>query len=220
MDFEPVIAVDFASWKDFKGTLFERLDAIKTKLLESESSGPRSFLFRGQACAAWPLWSSFDRLIEDNATSILSNPAKLETLYLSALKDFYVNGIEIGVLQRIGRYDGKIEFEQLKKDQSAFNELQALAQHYGLPTRLLDWSSSPYIAAFFAASEPDKCCSKQISIWCLDVVGSQNLFNDNDLVIQDRALDSENRQVWQRASFTINNTNLTRTDEMFLRKKQ
>lgn len=48
--------------------------------------------------------------------------------------------------------------------------LVALAQHYGLPTRLLDWTRSAFIAAYFAAEEAGKSESKEdekLAVWAL-----------------------------------------------------
>jgi hypothetical protein len=63
----------------------------------------------------------------------------------------------------------------------------ALAQHYDVPTRLLDWTYSAYVACYFAASSAVKSrASDRFAVWALDLaqaaahpIQPMTGFNDN-----------------------------------------
>ena len=81
-------------------------------------------------------------------------------------------------------------------------QILSLGQHYGLPTRLLDWSYSLYIAVYFAYSNVNKS-RENVVIWALNK--DHIIWQNSDAVLfTEHRVKENNNQKNQMGIFTLN----------------
>lgn len=137
--------IECTSWADFKQTVI-------SELFTGGSFHKGRFLFRGQGGESWKLASTFDRWFQ-GYKGLPGN----KTGVAEALLNGFIRECELEDIPAEVRADRMM--------------MLSLGQHHGLPTRLLDWSESPYVAAFFAFSghiRHGKPAESKVAIWVLE----------------------------------------------------
>lgn len=112
--------VNLLSWKYFT-------DFVYKEMLDYET-----YVWRGQRCDDWALDSTLDRLVKKAKVAKTKRPGFIRS---------HLDQFKYAVRGRRGAHPPLIENE---------NEWWALGQHHGLATPLLDWTTSPFVAAYFA----------------------------------------------------------------------
>ncbi|HEX8875648.1 MAG TPA: FRG domain-containing protein [Phycisphaerales bacterium] len=127
------------SWSDFEDEALPRLFALP--VLERER-----FLFRGDGNAAYSLQPTIDRVRS------FASSTERDSYIRRLIEEFKFQSLGLDFPLGVPKADSQWEF---------------IARHHGLPSAILDWTSSAYVAAFFAFSRVVTGAT-HVSVWCLD----------------------------------------------------
>jgi FRG domain len=132
-----------AAWKELKADTLDDLYTILNRLSDTQA-----YVFRGQASVEWTdLVPSLHRMLGSDAK--LADSVLTEA---SAIRAFRRHARSLLAPSELAYFDRILDSI-------------TLMQHYGAPTRLLDWTLSPWVSCYFAVqSEEDQ----DAAIWAFN----------------------------------------------------
>lgn len=151
-----VSVVELFSWKYF-------LDFTCQEMLDYES-----YIWRGQRNEDWKLNTTLDRLIETAQIAKTEQPGFIQS---------HFEKFKYAARGRRGFHPPEISNE---------NDWWALGQHHGLATPLLDWTSSPFVGAYFAYIKTGNPQTKNRVVYALHKPSIENKVADLIRIKEDK----------------------------------
>jgi hypothetical protein len=187
------------SWEEFQ----KELGHLREKLRTSPDADPSyDLLFRGQENSCWPLTTTLDRRRER-----------------MLFHDYYrmISKIRPQVESLMGKEWPILGYPKVKKlcETYAFNDVlwcgrcpgyayMAYLRHHGFPSPLLDWSRSPYVAAFFAFNKAPEESDRRLAIHVLSRCRFKVMGNEMRVVyFQGPFVRTHRRHVLQQSEYTL-----------------
>jgi hypothetical protein len=118
------------------------------QLISAFNELPNNFIFRGHADSSWPLASTLERVVGNRWSA--DHAKKFEEFSLTEFRP------------KFHLYDRE---NVQPKSKLAW---LSIMQHYGVPTRLLDFTESPFVALYFALESYDPQSHTDLAVFAID----------------------------------------------------
>lgn len=136
------------------GTLAEFLETVQ-KITAFQTATESRFVWRGVANSAWPMYSKLVRCYREKYGEVPQTESTLREFELRVLTE---------------ARDWRLDWHAAGGQLTALETLAAL-QHFGVPSRMLDFSFNPLIALWFAAETVPEDDGPQGRVFAIDIAG-------------------------------------------------
>lgn len=189
------------SWVEFERKITALEFDQHGKYIEDQIS--RSpLIFRGQGDSTWKLETTLDRYFSKEVS--LNFYYKLTLIAQPKIETFTNYKLDtIPTMEEYEKWVDKISISPFGPPPAY--EYFAYLRHHGFPSPLLDWTASPYVAAFFAFNNPNDN-SKYVSIFAYqEYSGKGKLGTDMEPAITNLGpnIQTHKRHFQQQSQYTI-----------------
>lgn len=185
------------SWADY-------LEKIK------EIRSPDSF-FRGQSRATWPLETTLERKVKGDYRfrKYLIEVSRIAP----KLESFSGNRWDLPAYKDLENNISEIECEDPFWVHLPMYPFLVYLRHYGFPSPLLDWTESPFIAAYFAYMGADDA---DPAVFIFTKRDDRTQINNEPIIsFQDKYIRTDKRHFSQKTRYTIATRNDNEQNTMF-----